>query len=342
MNSNRGNKRKLSNDGKRAAHVKFDGKTIALGTFPDEDADIICKRAKVLTKSWRDIYPKPSVEWVKRSLERSGIRLVNDRPGRQPSDRQPDKQNKKGPILPNGPRESHDSMQKGPFSFSSFVEREGKSVKSQVQSTSVLPSSNLPQSISKTVTNSCIDSVSNISEGGSTSSKGVFPQGSLFSSLASSHHSIAKTTPKEQGSSLRTLSLSPNYENTSNLRATQLTLNGYTSLRDLHLVTEVNRVNQYSSRDKVTVSQESRTKNIGADSIVADQEEKIHTLGDLGDIDIEDTYIMLARHHMNLINEIEETSTLMDAYRDERNRRKIRQLHEKGSEETGPDTYASG
>jgi len=78
-----GSKRRLSNEGKRSVHVKWDGKTIALGTFPDEDAAIMCKRAKTLTKTWRSIFPKPTVEEVKRSLETSGIRVVNDRPGRQ-------------------------------------------------------------------------------------------------------------------------------------------------------------------------------------------------------------------------------------------------------------------
>jgi len=57
--------------------------TIALGTFPDMEATRICKLAKGLTKVWRLIYPRPSVEWVKQSLESEGIRVVNSRPGRQ-------------------------------------------------------------------------------------------------------------------------------------------------------------------------------------------------------------------------------------------------------------------
>jgi len=79
------NKRKLSCEGKRAAHVKWDGKTIALGTFPDDEAASMCRSAKVLTKAWRSMYPKPTVEWVRQSLERRGIRVVNNRPGRQPT-----------------------------------------------------------------------------------------------------------------------------------------------------------------------------------------------------------------------------------------------------------------
>ena len=43
---------------------------------------------------------------------------------------------------------------------------------------------------------------------------------------------------------------------------------------------------------------------------------------DLEDIDIGGTYTMLERHHANLINEIEETSTLIDTYREERDRRR--------------------
>ena len=41
---------------------QFDGMTIALGKFPEKDADNVCHRAKLLTKTWRDMYPKPSVE----------------------------------------------------------------------------------------------------------------------------------------------------------------------------------------------------------------------------------------------------------------------------------------
>lgn len=70
--------------GKRAVHVKWDGKTIALGTFPIAEAADKCERAKILTKRWRStMRPKPSVEWVKASLERLQLRVVNDRPGRR-------------------------------------------------------------------------------------------------------------------------------------------------------------------------------------------------------------------------------------------------------------------
>jgi len=73
--------------GKRAVHVKWDGKTIALGTFPTAEAADKCERAKVLTKRWRStMRPKPSVDWVKASLERLQLRVVNDRPGRRKRD----------------------------------------------------------------------------------------------------------------------------------------------------------------------------------------------------------------------------------------------------------------
>jgi len=71
-------------DGRRAAHVKWDGKTIALGTFSAQEAAEKCNRAKALTKKWRTtMIPKPDVEWVKNTLERLNIRVVNDRPGRR-------------------------------------------------------------------------------------------------------------------------------------------------------------------------------------------------------------------------------------------------------------------
>lgn len=73
-----------SGDGRRAAHVKWDGKTIALGTFSAQEAAEKCNRAKALTKKWRTtMIPKPDVEWVKNTLERLNIRVVNDRPGRR-------------------------------------------------------------------------------------------------------------------------------------------------------------------------------------------------------------------------------------------------------------------
>lgn len=74
----------MESEGRRAAHVKWDGKTIALGTFPVAEAVEKCERAKALTKKWRaSMIPKPDVEWVKRALERLNIRVVNDRPGRR-------------------------------------------------------------------------------------------------------------------------------------------------------------------------------------------------------------------------------------------------------------------
>lgn len=74
----------VSPDGRRAAHVKWDGKTIALGTFSAQEAVEKCNRAKALTKKWRTtMIPKPDVEWVKTTLERLNIRVVNDRPGRR-------------------------------------------------------------------------------------------------------------------------------------------------------------------------------------------------------------------------------------------------------------------
>lgn len=73
-----------SSDERRAAHVKWDGKTIALGTFSAAEAAEKCERAKALTKKWRaTMVPKPGVEWVKKALERLQIRVVNDRPGRR-------------------------------------------------------------------------------------------------------------------------------------------------------------------------------------------------------------------------------------------------------------------
>jgi len=93
-----GNKPKLSHDGKRSVHVKWDSSIIALGTFPDKEAVMICNRVKYLTTTWRSIFPKPSVEWVEQSLEQSGIQVVNKRPDRQPT-KKDDSQDQKGSVI---------------------------------------------------------------------------------------------------------------------------------------------------------------------------------------------------------------------------------------------------
>lgn len=69
---------------KKAVHVKWAGKTIALGTFPSAEADEKCARAKALTRAWRStIRPKPSREWVMNELERLGVRIVSGKLGRK-------------------------------------------------------------------------------------------------------------------------------------------------------------------------------------------------------------------------------------------------------------------
>jgi len=71
-------------NGKKAVHVKWAGKTIALGTFPQSEADEKCARAKALTRAWRStMRPKPSREWVMLELERLQVRVVSGRLGRK-------------------------------------------------------------------------------------------------------------------------------------------------------------------------------------------------------------------------------------------------------------------
>jgi len=73
--------------GKKAVHVKWAGKTIALGTFPSAEADEKCARAKALTRAWRStMRPKPTREWVMQELERLGVRVVSGRLGRKAGD----------------------------------------------------------------------------------------------------------------------------------------------------------------------------------------------------------------------------------------------------------------
>lgn len=68
---------------KKAVHVKWAGKTIALGTFPLTEADEKCARAKALTRAWRStMRPKPHREWVMTELERLNVRVVSGRPSK--------------------------------------------------------------------------------------------------------------------------------------------------------------------------------------------------------------------------------------------------------------------
>jgi len=90
--------RKLSNAGKRRVQVKWHNKNIALGTFLDEEASIICKRAQVFTKKMRSKRPKPSLEEVKLYLEGMGIRVVNERPGPPAKKKDSTRSNKKGHL----------------------------------------------------------------------------------------------------------------------------------------------------------------------------------------------------------------------------------------------------
>lgn len=69
---------------KKAVHVKWAGRTIALGTFPSAEADEKCARAKALTRAWRStMRPKPTREWVMNELERLGVRIVSGKLGRK-------------------------------------------------------------------------------------------------------------------------------------------------------------------------------------------------------------------------------------------------------------------
>lgn len=98
----------INSSGRRSAHVKWDGKTIALGTFPELEAVEKCEQAKALTRKWRStMVPKPDVEWVKSALERLNVRVVNDRPGRRRKeeverDRNKASNNLLGPHMING------------------------------------------------------------------------------------------------------------------------------------------------------------------------------------------------------------------------------------------------
>mmetsp|Transcript_24712 Transcript_24712/g.58013 ORF Transcript_24712/g.58013 Transcript_24712/m.58013 type:complete len:443 (+) Transcript_24712:256-1584(+) len=86
--------------GKKAVHVKWAGKTIALGTFPSAEADEKCARAKALTRAWRStMRPKPTREWVMQELERLGVRVVSGRLGRKAGDEDDNQSSKKSSAV---------------------------------------------------------------------------------------------------------------------------------------------------------------------------------------------------------------------------------------------------
>ena len=173
---------------------QFDGMTIVFETFPDKNADNVCHRAKLLTKTWQDMYPKPSVEWVKQSLERSGIRVVNDRPGRQPG--------KGGQI------KKERSPNTRPFSVTTAVEGEGDgiSIMRQIQADSLLYSLPIPtQSAAKTMMTSHTDSITNTTEGGRFASKGEIQPNFLSSIVANSPNSTSMKALNEAESNLQDL-----------------------------------------------------------------------------------------------------------------------------------------
>mmetsp|Transcript_38474 Transcript_38474/g.93078 ORF Transcript_38474/g.93078 Transcript_38474/m.93078 type:complete len:425 (-) Transcript_38474:105-1379(-) len=90
----------MMNTSKKAVHVKWAGKTIALGTFPSAEADEKCARAKALTRAWRStMRPKPTRDWVMLELERLGVRVVSGRLGRKAGD-DDDADKKNGGVPP--------------------------------------------------------------------------------------------------------------------------------------------------------------------------------------------------------------------------------------------------
>ncbi|GMH54260.1 hypothetical protein TrRE_jg7617 [Triparma retinervis] len=68
---------------KKTAHVKWRGKTIALGTFPIDEAEIRRDMARDKVKQWIEEFQEegelPSHNWAKENLEACGIRQVTKR-----------------------------------------------------------------------------------------------------------------------------------------------------------------------------------------------------------------------------------------------------------------------
>lgn len=116
--------------GKKAVHVKWAGKTIALGTFPSQEADEKCARAKALTRAWRStMRPKPTREWVMQELERLGVRVVSGRLGRKAGDEEDVPSSKKtgGPsVVPSQGRK--DSLGMGFPDLDNLMQRRNSSL----------------------------------------------------------------------------------------------------------------------------------------------------------------------------------------------------------------------
>jgi hypothetical protein len=98
---------------KKAVHVKWAGKTIALGTFPLAEADEKCARAKALTRAWRStMRPKPSREWVMTELERLNVRVVSGRPSKETQSDEEGNESNAAPVNNNNGN-ANDMQQQG-------------------------------------------------------------------------------------------------------------------------------------------------------------------------------------------------------------------------------------
>lgn len=258
-------------------------KTINLGYFPDEDVDLIRRRAKVLTKKWRSITPRPGVEWVKEELKRRGIRVANSRCSQKAKN-----------LSLDPPKESN-----------------GISIEQQIQSDSLLSSNNSPpRSISEVAMKPYTALVTNITGRKDASLESSVQDHSLMPSHDSMPYSNMNTTPTEVVSSIMPIPYSPDYQ-------TSLT-DAQSRNDDPHIVPPTFQITDYQVEVQVEGYPYLEKLDIDNKYAILKSQFEDHDKGHIGKLDIDKKYAILKRRYSSLTNERRAVHLLMNHYRNKR------------------------
>lgn len=264
----------LAADGRRAAHVKWDGKTIALGTFSALEAAEKCNRAKALTKKWRTtMIPKPDVDWVKNTLERLNIRVVNDRPGRR----------KKRSI--NEVEQNSTSSNQRLLSLAQSRD-------------TMLPSHMNPEAAYHAMDGRGVNPAFSPFGGAGVGDASLNPMERRFSNPS---HYGGNHNPRQRGLTNSVLSNLPNPGNAYNMAA-NTTTTGYDTSSNTDFQHE-NTMSNNARRGNNNETQRSVQRSNDTQQQLAGL-----TFGS------SQHYEVLKEHHLNLLKELQETTTLMNMY----------------------------
>lgn len=269
--------------GKKAVHVKWAGKTIALGTFPSDEADEKCQKAKALTRAWRStIRPKPSREWVMLELERLGVRVVSGRLGRKAGD-EGDEQS--------APQDHQNSL---------------------LQSTDSVPNGNMAS------VNPGINGLQQRS-----GSLGWGNEAGITSLMAQRNSSLGLSMINDtlgRRGSLGSLGQVIGLEGDSSVPPHRPFVGGGAAA-----AYEAARHDHFTQK---SAEQQQRASSLGIGSLAGSG------IGGMGmSVNPNQHYEMLKLHHMNLLNEIQETTLMMNLYQQQQLQQQQQQLQNQASVE---------